>query len=140
MSTGIDAFDSTIQTTNNWLHDLKERLAWQESQKAYHALRAVLHALRDRLPVENAASFAAQLPMLVRGFYYEGYHPSGKPLKERKKAEFLAHIREAFRGDRSVDPERVVEAVFAVLAKHMTAGEIDGVKRVLPEEIRGMWN
>ena len=78
--------------------------------------------------------------MLVRGFYYEGYHPSGKPLKERKKAEFLAHIREAFRGDRLVDPERVVEAVFAVLAKHMTAGEIDGIKRVLPEEIRGMWN
>ena len=137
-TTGIEAFDSTVQTTNNWLRDLKERLAWHDSQKAYHALRAVLHALRDRLPVENAASFAAQLPMLVRGFYYEGYHPSGKPLKERKKAEFLAHVHEAFRGDLSVDPEQVVRAVFSVLARDMTAGEIEGVKCVLPEEIREM--
>ena len=79
MSTGIDAFDSTIQITNNWLHDLKERLAWQDSQKTYHAMRAVLHALRDRLPVENAASFSSQLPCWCAGFTMKATIPAANP-------------------------------------------------------------
>ena len=100
----------------------------------------VLHALRDRLPVDQAAALAAQLPMLVRGFYYEGWHPHGKPVKERHKEEFLAHIAAAFRDDPDVDPEQVARAVFQVLSKHVTSGEIDGVKRSLPTEIRALWS
>jgi len=82
--TGVAAFDSTIQTTNVWLHDIMERLGWQDRHRAYHALRAVLHALRDRLPVDQAAALGAQLPMLVRGFYYEGWHPL---VRQRRIAE-----------------------------------------------------
>ena len=136
----IPAFDSTIQTTNIWLHDIQGRLGWAEPHRAYHALRAVLHALRDRLPVDQAAALAAQLPMLVRGFYYEGWHPHGKPVKERHKEEFLAHIAAAFRDAPEVDPERVARAVFHVLSKHVTSGEIEGVKRSLPTEIRARWS
>jgi uncharacterized protein (DUF2267 family) len=33
----------------------------------------MLHALRDRLPPEIAVHLSAQLPMLVRGIYYEGW-------------------------------------------------------------------
>ncbi|HXG09810.1 MAG TPA: DUF2267 domain-containing protein [Gemmataceae bacterium] len=137
--TGLKPFDSTIQTTNIWLNDILERLGWRESHRAYHALRAVLHALRDRLSVEQAAALAAQLPMLVRGFYYEGWHPHGKPVKERHKEEFLAHIADAFRDDPDVDPEQVTRAVFQVLAKHVTAGEIENVKQSLPTELRSLW-
>ncbi len=138
--TGLTPFDSTIQTTNIWLNDIQERLGWGEDHhRAYHALRAVLHALRDRLPVDQAAALAAQLPMLVRGFYYEGWHPHGKPVKERHTQEFLAHIAAAFRDDPDVDPERVVRAVFQVLSKHVTSGEIEAVKRSLPTEIRSLW-
>ena len=124
---GVTAFDSTIQTTNVWLNDILERLGWQDHHRAYHALRAVLHALRDRLPVDQAAALAAQLPMLVRGFYYEGWHPHGKPVKERHKEEFLAHDAAAFRDDPEIDPERVVQAVFQVLSKHVTGGEIEKI-------------
>jgi uncharacterized protein (DUF2267 family) len=135
----LPPFDSTIQTTNVWLNDVLERLGWQDRYRAYHALRAVLHALRDRLAVDQVAGLAAQLPMLVRGFYYEGWHPHGKPLKERKKEEFLAHVAEAFRDDLTVDPERVTRVVFSVLSKHVTPGEIEGVKRCLPAELRTLW-
>ncbi len=137
--TSLAAFDSTLQTTNIWLNDVLERLGWQDHHRAYHALRAVLHALRDRLPVDQAAALAAQLPMLVRGFYYEGWHPHGKPVKERHKEEFLAHVAADFRDDPDVDPERVARAVFQVLSKHVTGGEIEGVKRSLPTEIRSLW-
>jgi uncharacterized protein (DUF2267 family) len=137
--TGLPPFDSTIQTTNIWLNDVVERLGWGDHRRAYHALRAVLHALRDRLPVDQAAALAAQLPMLVRGFYYEGWHPHGKPVRERHKADFLAHIAAAYPNSFDVEIEEVTRAVFHVLSKHVTGGEVEAVKRSLPAEIRALW-
>jgi uncharacterized protein (DUF2267 family) len=138
-STGLAPFDSTINTTNQWLHDIMDRMGWDDRHRAYHALRAVLHALRDRLPVDEAAALGAQLPMLVRGFYYEGWHPSDKPVRERKKEEFLAHIATAFRDDLGVHPEQVARVVFQVLGKHVTGGEIRSILHVLPAELRDLW-
>lgn len=140
MNTGITAFDSTMHTTNVWFNDVMEQLRWADKHRAYQALRVVLHALRDRLSVDQAAALGAQLPMLVRGFYYENWHPAGKPVKERKKEEFLAHIAAAFRDDPDVDPEDVARAVFQVIAKHVTPGEIRHVKLMLPDQIRSLWS
>ena len=139
MSTlAVAAFDRTVQKTNIWLKDLMERLGWNEPERAYHALRQVLHALRDRLSIEEATDLGAQLPMLVRGFYYEGWNPSRVAL-DRKKEQFLEHVGEAFCGDFLVDVEKVTRAVFSVISKHVTAGEIEDIKRTLPQEIRELW-
>lgn len=137
--TTLTPFENTIQTTNIWLNELLDELGWQDSHRAYHALRVVLHALRDRLPVEQAAALAAQLPMLIRGFYYEGWHPHGKPVKERHKEAFLAPIEIAFRNDLDADAEQVTRAVFALLARHVSPGEIGSLKNGLPTEIRALW-
>jgi uncharacterized protein (DUF2267 family) len=102
-------------------------------------LRATLHALRDRLTVQQVAQFGAQLPMLIRGFYYEGWDPTGKPLKIRHKDQFLARVAQEFPGDNSIDPERIARAVFTVLAQRISAGEIKDIKHVLPSEIRELW-
>jgi uncharacterized protein (DUF2267 family) len=76
--------------------------------------------------------------MLIRGFYYEGWSPAGKPLKERHKVAFLTQVQEYFRmGELDVEP--IVRGVFAVLAKHVAAGEIDAVKQMLPPEVRELW-
>jgi uncharacterized protein (DUF2267 family) len=138
--TGLDVFDTTIQTTNSWLADLMKGLGWANKHRAYSALRVTLHALRDRLTVEEVAQLAAQLPMLVRGFYYEGWDPTGKPEKDRHKEEFLIRIEEPFR--RAGDPihaERVVKGVFRLLEQRISEGEIEDIKRVLPKEIRELW-
>jgi len=136
----VTAFDSTLQTTNVWLNDLIDRMGWQDKQRGYQALRVVLHALRDRLSVDQVAALGAQLPMLIRGFYYEGWHPGGKPVRERKKEEFLAHIATAFRDAPDVNPEEVARTVFRVIAEHVTPGEIKHVKINLPGEIRSLWS
>jgi uncharacterized protein (DUF2267 family) len=137
--TGLDVFDRTIHKTNNWLNELMEVLSWHDRHKAYLALRVTLHALRDRLTVEEVAQLGAQLPMLIRGFYYEGWDPTGKPLKERHKEEFLARIEEQFSGDDQADAKQVARAVFSVLSDRVTEGEIEDVKHVLPAELRELW-
>jgi uncharacterized protein (DUF2267 family) len=138
-ATGLDVFDRTVHGTNSWLNDLMQVLGWQDRHKAYMALKATLHALRDRLTVEEVAQLGAQLPMLIRSFYYEGWDPTGKPLRARHKEEFLAQIERQFRGDDRIDPEKVARAVFTVLEKRVSEGEIEDVKQVLPAEIRDLW-
>ena len=137
--TGLEVFDRTVHKTNEWLNDLNELLGGGNKHRAYSAMRATLHALRDRLTVEEVAQLGAQLPMLVRGFYYEGWNPTGKPLKERHREEFLARIALELRKDDPTDPETIARAVFAVMAKRVTAGEIEDVKHVLPADIRQLW-
>lgn len=141
--TAIEVFEATVHKTNAWLNDLMRLLGTDNRQEAYHVLRGVLHALRDRLTVEETAHLGAQLPMLVRGFYYEGWDPSGKPLRERHKAQFLARIarelRATYRTQEGMDPERAVRAVFALLATRVTEGEIEDVKHLLPAEVQELW-
>ena len=138
-ATGLDVFDRTVQKTNSWLTDLTQVLRWPDKHKVYLALKSTLHALRDRLTVDEAAHLGAQLPMLIRGFYYEGWDPTDKPLRQRHKVEFLSHIEEPFMNDDSVDPEVVARGVFFVLSHRVTDGEIEDVKHILPEEIRDLW-
>jgi uncharacterized protein (DUF2267 family) len=137
--TGLKTFDTTLQLTNTWLHELMKELGWTSRERAYHALRAGLHALRDRLPVAEVAALGAQLPLLVRGVYYENWHPGDKPLRGHRREELLTEISAEFRDDRDVDPERVARAVFQLLVRHVTSGEAEGVKRLLPAELRALW-
>jgi uncharacterized protein (DUF2267 family) len=138
-TTNQHIFDQTMQKTNLWLSDLMSDLDWQDRHKAYLALRAVLHTLRDRLTVEEVAHLGAQLPMLIRGLYYEGWNPSKKQVKERHQEEFLAHVRSYFKADDRVVPEKVVRAVFRLLSMRVTKGEIQDIKQILPSELRLLW-
>jgi uncharacterized protein (DUF2267 family) len=138
-ATGLEVFDTTVQKTNSWLNEAMHLLDSQDKHKAYLAFRSTLHALRDRLTVDEAAQLAAQLPMLMRGFYYEGWDPSGKPLKLRTREEFLDRIAQELKGVEGMDPETLARAVFAVLEGKLTEGEIEEVRQTLPQEIRELW-
>src|ERR687892_857998 len=138
-ATGLDVFDTTLQKTHIWLKDLMQVLGTEDRHKAYDALRATLHARRDRLTVEEVAQLGAQLPMLIRGFYYEGWDPTRKPVKLRDREEFLSLVEAEFRADDTLNPELIARAVFKVLTNRITAGEIEDVKHVLPAEIRSLW-
>jgi len=137
-ATGLDVFDETLHKTNSWLKEISESLG-PDRGRAYRALRAVLHALRDRLTVEEAVHLGDQLPMLVRGIYYEAWRPAGKPEKIRSLDEFLEKISAHFAKAPPMDPEDAARAVFQVLVRHVTAGEIYDVIHGLPKEIRALW-
>ena len=139
--TGLSSFDSSIHLTNAWLRDICGELGWADDRgRAYHALAAVLHALRDRLPVGEVADLSAQLPLIVRGVYYEGWRPAAAPVKDHKKAQFLDHVARAFPEALPGDIEDITRAVFKVLARRIAGGEVDDVRNALPAGIRQLWN
>jgi uncharacterized protein (DUF2267 family) len=138
-TTHHELFSNTLQKTHLWIKEVLGELGWEDEHKAYLALKATLHAMRDRLTADEAVHLGAQLPMLMRGMYYEGWSPAGKPLKERRKTAFLSEVQEYFRAG-ELDTEPIVRGVLSVLSKHVTAGEIDDVKRMLPPELRELWS
>jgi len=138
-STGLSAFDETLNVTHGWLRRLMEHLGTDSRADAYAALRATLHALRDHLQPNDAVHLGAQLPMLVRGFYYDGWHPADKPLKDRSQEGFIDEVRGNLRGYEHLDPDDAVCSVFQLLSERLDRGEVDKVKHVLPRHIRELW-
>lgn len=130
--------DRTVEKTHVWLHGIADKLGTEDERTAYHALRAVLHTLRDRLTVDDAAHLGAQLPMLVRGIYYEGWHPAGKPLRVRHGDAFADRIEEELRNEAELmlDPEQSAAAVFEQMQDELDQGEVQKLLSVLPKEIR----
>lgn len=98
-ATGLEVFDKTLQTTHIWLdeimadHGPDRRVAW-------HMLGAVLRTLRDWLQIELAANLGAELPLLIRGAYYDRYRPHNLPTNSRSLEEFLQRVAEEMKSTR----------------------------------------
>jgi len=135
---GLPVFDKTLQTTHIWLDEIMKRLG-PDRQVAWKVLNVVLHKLRDRLPPEAAAHLAAQLPLLVRGAYYDQYEPAQQPTKCRTREEFVAEVAEWLTDTRPVDPEEAIGAVLETLSRHIDRGQVEKTRHLLPEPIRDMW-
>lgn len=137
--THVPVFESTLQTTHNWLRELELLASLRNESEAYSVLRAVLHALRDRLTPDEAVNLAAELPMLVRGFYYDDWKPSTTPKKLRTLRDFLKEMPLLPSPDETFDAEKAVRSVFLLLDHRISEGEIDDIRYMLPEEIRSLW-
>lgn len=136
--TGLENFDRTLQKTHLWLNEIGEAIG-PDKQRQYHALRAVLWALRDRLTVEEAFHLSAQLPALVRGIYWEDYNPAGKPDVYRTRDEFLQRVSQILEGASPMDPEEATRAVFAAIARHIAQGEQAHVMQMVPREVEELF-
>ena len=132
------AFEVTIQHSQLWLDDVLDELRTDDRQLAYAILRGVLHALRDRLPPAEVVDLGAQLPMLLRGLFYEGWTLQDRSASLRKKDAFLRHVATCVKRT-DVPPEEAVHIVFAVLARRIAAGEVRDVIGALPEAFDDLW-
>jgi uncharacterized protein (DUF2267 family) len=140
MSThGFEGLEHTVQLTHTWINELDSRLEWNNKARSYRLLKAVLHALRDSLQVNEVADLGAQLPGLLRGAYYEQWRPAATPARSRSVDDFLNRVNKDFTRDPLPNSAQAVMAVFQLLTKKITEGEIADVRRALPEGVRNIW-
>ena len=137
-ATGLEVFDRTLQTTHIWLDEIIEDLH-TDRQTAWHVLGAVMRPLRDRLPPGLSAHLSAELPLLVRGCYFDQWKPGAEKLKERSLAEFLERVSDGLRDTKPIGSLDAVRSVFSVLDRHLDHGQTEKVRQALPEEIRALW-
>lgn len=135
---GLEVFDKTLQTTHIWLNEITEVIG-PDRQLAWKVLSTVLHKLRDRLPVDVAAHLGAQLPLLIRGVYYDQFQPAKQPTRCRDLDEFVAEVQEWLSDVRPVNAADAVDAVFGTLSRHVPEGQLAIVRHALPETIRVRW-
>jgi uncharacterized protein (DUF2267 family) len=136
--TKISNLNAAVHAAEDWINDLMRRLGWQDRERVYLALLATLHALRDCLARDEAIYIGAQLPTLLRGLYYEGWHPSARPATKSRSA-FLERIHDSVHRDPSVDTEQVARAVFALLAARWPATEVEDAKAATPRVLHNLW-
>lgn len=132
-----DIFEKDVQKALEWNRDICAAIGTDDPRRGWSVMRSVLHCLRDRLTVDEATDLAAQLPTLVRGAYYEGFRPPKNPDKSIDRGAFIAELEGKF--GESIDAESAVRGVLLALAGHVTAGEIEDVKGMLPRDLRELW-
>ncbi len=137
-ATGLEVFDKTVHTTNLWLEEIGSEIG-PDKHLAWHVLGAVLRSIRDELPVDHAAHLAAQLPLLVRGAYFDQYRPAEQPCSARSLDEFTGRIHKELACSRPVNPAVAATAVMRTLNRHITEGQVRKVRDTLPKGVRALW-
>lgn len=131
--------DHAVQGLHLWLDELARELGWSGREQAYRALHIVLPLVRRHLPAGEAADLAAQLPLLARALFFEGWRPAKEPVRDRDGDTFIAEIAKGFSAVPGASPSEIAGAVFALLSRHVSRGEIVQVRKSLPEGVRRHW-
>ncbi len=135
-ATRIDIIDRSVEKAYIWLGDLAEELGTEDRHHAYRVLRAFLHALRDHLSVAESAQLAAQLPIFVRGIFYEGWEPGRTPEHARDIDSFLTRVAREAGLAGETEASFAASAASRVLRRHVSGGEATSLLHVLPEQLR----
>ncbi len=129
-----DAFDTAVQKGNIWLKDIEKAGKLRSRFQAYAVLRSVLHALRDCLPPAEAVKFSAQLPLLIKGVFFDGWKIPPKPAR-MTRAEFDACIGRGLKEESGVEPARALKAVLSALYAHVSPSVLTAIEPILPREV-----
>jgi len=139
MTRTIHIFERTTHEAHAWVNEVAGRTGWTNEREALRLLRTVLVKVRDHLPVNEMAQFAAQLPLVLRGMFYEGWQPKITPVHERHVDDFVAAVADVVGDVMEFSGQDDIEAVFEVINSHISEGEVDDVRACLPEDLRELW-
>jgi uncharacterized protein (DUF2267 family) len=134
--TKVTALDHAMDAAHTWINDVAKEFDTEDREFAYRVLRAWLHTLRDRLTVEASAHFAAQLPDLIRGIFYQAWNPNAVPGKYDGDAYAVRFAREA--NIALDDVEKAAAATTAAVLHHLPVAQMDKALGQLPTEIRNI--
>lgn len=135
----LEVIDHTVHLTHEWINELAARLGWGSKRSALRLLRVSLHHIRDHLGVDEVAQFSAQLPVIVRGFFFEGWVPKHTPVKQRSALTFVAVITDLMDDTEEYRGRDDIKCVFDLLNARISKGEVEDVRANLSEEIRDLW-
>ncbi len=136
---GLEVIDHAVQHTHEWVNELAGRLGWGSKRSTLHLMRAVLRRLRDHLQPEEMAQMSAQLPLLIRGMFFEGWVPAHTPIHARGANDFADAIKEEMGLDAEYEGSGDIRCVFEVLNARLSAGEVNDVRANRPEAVRALW-
>ncbi len=136
---GLETIDHTVHVTHDWINELADRLDWSSKRSALRLLRVTMHQIRDNLLIDEMAQFSAQLPLLIRGMFFEGWVPKRTPLKDRHLGDFCAPIESMFEHTLEYRGIEDITRVFVLLNNRLSRGEIEDVRANLPTAIREIW-
>jgi uncharacterized protein (DUF2267 family) len=136
MNRSVDSIERSVHKTNEWLSELAAELGTEDREVAWRHFRAYLQLLRDQLTIDEAAQLAAQLPLVLRGAFYEGFDPGARPEKAMDRDEFLRRLAQRAQPTDPITTARAAEAATRVLERHVTAGEMEDVFVQLPSGLR----
>jgi uncharacterized protein (DUF2267 family) len=129
----LSVIDRTVAKTNEWLDRLSQDMGTDDRERSFRILRSVLHALRDRVGPKVAVHLAAQLPLLVRGAFYEDWDPDSTPQKLTLD-EFIVRVEREATLHSSAEAVTATRTVMQVLRSELSPGTMDHVLAVLPDE------
>jgi len=140
MASGLNVLDTTIQKTNEFLEKVELDLGWTgHRHEAYQATRAVLHAIRDRLPVDLAAHMAASLPLFLKGVYFEGWSPAKVPVRMNQK-NFVQHVRSNFAfSEGAIGLEEVIRVVGGRIFELIGTDETENILQALSPGVAALF-
>lgn len=128
--------EQSARQLQGWLEELAEELGRPHDQRyALRVLRGFLHALRDRLPVQETAHLGAQLPETLRGIYYEGWRPAEVPERYHDLDAFLTRVAGAALLAGETEASFAAEAAARVVTRHVSPNELTKVGAALPRDI-----
>jgi uncharacterized protein (DUF2267 family) len=133
--------ENNIHQTMDWIYAVEEACHWDDDnqRKAFIALRAVLHQLRDLLALEAAAALSSQLPLLIRGVFFENWKPESHSSKSLEKDAFLKMVGKALYPYRDMDVEKTINGVFKVLSRKLPPGVFDNIIQAIPKDIQDIY-
>lgn len=136
---GLEVIDHAAHTTHEWVNELAGRLDWVSKQSVLRLLRVTMHQIRDHLQVDELAQFSAQLPLLIRGMFFEGWVPKRTPSKDRSAETFVKAIEDHLGETDDYRGPEDITYVFLLLNAHLSSGEVEDVRASLPANIRAYW-
>lgn len=134
-------FESYAAKGNELVNHLSSDLGVPRDQAA-RILRSVLHALRNRIPLDENFDLLAQLPMALKAVYVDGWKPGKTVSQSSHLKDFLDEIRDAdaqlaaYDFGNDAKAKEMVLGVFRVLAQFVSSGELNDVVAGLPREIK----
>ncbi len=128
---------------NQFLSQLADELNMpNDKERALRMLKSVLHSLRNRISPEESSQFFAQLPMMIKAIYVDGWQIGKHQKRISNFDEFVSEVYELGGGYKGItfgdrmEAERAIQSVLKVLKQYISEGEFNDVLVSMPAKLQ----